>query len=262
VLRRVRGEAGLTQREVADALGWSPSKIIRIENGAVGVSQTDLRAMLTLYGVEDKEVISSLIASARVARYQQWSAYQDIYDRSFLSYLEYEASASGMLAYEPLAVPGILQTEEYAHALLSRVSQYAGSDLERRVALRMSRQAIIENNSSFSGSFLLDEAVLGRQVGGPRVRAVQINRLLDLAAHAAVEVRVMPFRADAYPGWGYPFVILEFEDAYEDLLFLEHPHGDQVTRDDQELVSSYKETFYSIFSSAVDIRQFVSPEAM
>jgi hypothetical protein len=212
--------------------------------------------MLALYKIDEEEVIKSLIASARVARYQQWSAYQDIYDRSFLAYLEYEASASSILEYEPLAVPGVLQTEDYAHSLLSKVSQYAGSDLERRVALRMSRQVILESDSGFSGSFLLDEAVLRRATGGPRVQAAQIKRLIDLAAHPSIDIRIMPFTADVYPGWGYPFTILEFEDAYEDLLFLEHPHGDQVTRDDQELVASYKETYYSIFSGAIDIQRF------
>ena len=258
VLRRARGHARLTQREVAEALDWSPSKIIRIENGAVSVSRTDLRALLALYKVEDEGVISSLIASARVARYQQWSAYQDLYDKSFLAYLEYEASAAGMLDYQPLAVPGMLQTEEYARSLLSQVGRYAGSDLERRVTLRMSRQAVLKSDSGFSGSFLLDEAVLRRQVGGSRVQAAQINRLLDLSTQAAIEIRVLPFIADVYPSWGYAFVILEFEEGYEDLLFLEHPRGDSVTRDDQELVSGYKETFYSLFTDAVDIRHFMS----
>jgi hypothetical protein len=192
-----------------------------------------------------------------VARYQQWSAYQDIYPKAFLDYLEYEASASSMLNYEPLAVPGVLQTEEYARSLFSRVNQHAGNGLERRVALRMSRQAILEPDSGFSGSYLLDEAVLQRQIGGPLAQAAQINRLLDLSAQTHIEIRVLPFTADAYPGWGYPFTILEFEDAddaYEDLLFLEDARGIQITRDDQELVSNYKEKYYSIFSNAIDIQ--------
>jgi transcriptional regulator with XRE-family HTH domain len=259
VLRRVRGDADLTQQKVAEELGWSLSKIIRIENGAVGVSQTDLRAMLALYGVKDGELISSLIASARVARYQQWSAYQDIYDKSFLSYLEYEASASGMLDYEPMVVPGILQTEEYARTLLSRIGKCSGNILERMITLRMSRQWVLENGSGFKGSFLLDEAVIRRQVGGSRVQKAQIDHLLNLAEHAAIEVRVIPFSEDVHPGYGFPFVVLEFEEGYDDLLFLEHPQAFLVTRDEPELVSSYKETYYSVFSGAVDIRRFVPP---
>jgi transcriptional regulator with XRE-family HTH domain len=257
-LRKARGGAGLTAKQVAEELGWSKSKLDRIEAGTVGVSQTDLRAMLFLYGVKDEGLVSSLIASARIARYLPWSAYKGIFGKSFLDYLDSEASASVMLDYEPLVVPGILQTEEYARTLLSQVSRFDGNDLERRVAARMSRQAILASGSGFSGSFLLDEAVLSRQVGGSGVQDAQIDRLLDLAAYATIEVRIMPFELGAYPDYGYPFVILEFEGPYEDLLFLEHPHGDVVTKNKPVLAASYKEKFHSTFSGAIDIRTFMS----
>ena len=251
-LRKARTTAELTQRQVAEALDWSLSKVVRIESGQVGISLTDLRALISLYKITDRDYIDSLIASARVARYQQWSVYQDLYDKPFMSYLEFEASSEAVLNYQPLTVPGLMQTDGYARALLL-ANQLSRKDVERKIELRMARKSLLDN-PDFRGSFLLDEAVFHRQVGGLRVHAAQIRHLFKACERPGIEIKVMPFSAGAYPGWGSSFVILELGDGYEDLLYLENPRGDQVmTRDDQELLSHYKTMFYSLFSEAVDI---------
>ena len=256
-LRQARADAGLTQREVAAELDWSPSKIIRIENGSVSVSVTDLKAMLFLYKIKDENAVSGLVECARFARYHPWREYEDIYDKAFLEYIEYEESATNILCYQPLLMPGQIQTEAYARAVLNHTSEFSEGNIERCVALRITRQSILQPDSGCTGCFLLDEAVLRRQVGGADVHRAQLDHLLRLSKQPSIEIRVIPFAADVYAGIGDPFVIFEFDGVYNDFLFLESPRGNQVTRDDQELLTKYKTTFYSIFSNAIDLKSIL-----
>ena len=120
-LKRLRTEAGMTQREVAQALDWSPSKVIRIENGSVAVATTDLRALLMLFEMKDKRHEQELVEMARASKKQPWAQFRDVYSHEAIQYFAYEASASIIREYSNSWVPGLLQTEEYATALLSGV---------------------------------------------------------------------------------------------------------------------------------------------
>src|SRR5438477_3975398 len=121
-LRSARTEAGLTQRQAAEALDWSPSKLLRIENGSVSISTTDLKALLALYGIQDPVKIEELVRMAQSARRHTWSAYRDVFSHEFIVYLGYESSASIIRQVEPLLIPGLLQTEEYADVILRLAS--------------------------------------------------------------------------------------------------------------------------------------------
>ncbi|MWK34852.1 helix-turn-helix domain-containing protein [Actinomadura sp. J1-007] len=120
-LRRSRDGSGLTQDQVAESLDWSLSKVIRIESGAVNISTTDLRALLSLYGVAE-ERIAELVTLARAARERAWwSGYKKVISQQYYDLIGYESAAAAIRQFEPLVIPGLLQTQEYAHAYISGI---------------------------------------------------------------------------------------------------------------------------------------------
>jgi transcriptional regulator with XRE-family HTH domain len=146
-LKKARQESGLTQDQVAGETDWSLSKIIRIESGSSGISVTDLKALLQLYGVKDPEQVNSLVALARAARGRSWwSAYRGIAPHSLLQLIEYESAASIVRQFETLFIPGILQTEDYASAVIENYyDERPGSDFVRAlVELRIRRESLFD----------------------------------------------------------------------------------------------------------------------
>lgn len=143
-VRQARIDAGRTQPEVARALDWSLSKVVRIESGAVGVSTTDLKALLELYGVDDTPRVAAVLDDARRARRPaSWADYSDVYGKEFIAYLGFESSATEVRQFQAGLVPGLLQTEAYARSVLTAVRK--GDDIERLVEARMKRQHLIED---------------------------------------------------------------------------------------------------------------------
>jgi transcriptional regulator with XRE-family HTH domain len=250
-LRRARAKAGLTQQQAAGSLEWSLSKLIRIETGAVGVSVTDVKAMLGLYQVTDQALVTALIEAARGSRGQSWwSRYRDVVSPQLALYFANEATAAEIRAFHPFLVPGLLQTDEYAYqVLLPRT----GADRARRLAeTRVERQETIwDQPEPPDMSFVLCEEALHRSIGGPAVMRRQLRHLLDLAARPGVSIRVVPFRAGAHAGLNGPFVLLSFEDYDEDLIYFEGAAGDMVTRDDRELIADYATHFAAIREQAL-----------
>jgi transcriptional regulator with XRE-family HTH domain len=235
-LRKAREAVGMTQRQAAEALEWSLSKVIRIEAGINSISVTDLKAMLQLYKISDDRIIDSLTSAARVGRAPAWwSRYRDAVSPQFAQYLGDEGSASSIQVFHPHLIPGLLQTEDYARQLLSA---YTPSDLaRRRVEMRMERQDIIfEQSNPPDLEFLFGEEALYRMIGGPHVMEKQLRQLLDRNAQRTTSVKIVPFRAGAHPGLSGPFILLGFNDSGDELLFVEGASGDLVTRDDKELV--------------------------
>jgi transcriptional regulator with XRE-family HTH domain len=242
-LRTARRSAKLTQREAAEALKWSLSKIIRIEAGTQGISVTDLRALLQLYNVTDDDAVKSLTDAALGSRGQSWwTPFREVISPQLAQYLGHEGSAISIKTFHPFLVPGLLHTEEYATGLL-RV--HLGPELTRRVVdLRMERQErIFEQDMPPELIFLIGEEALHRWIGGPAVMGRQLRRLLEVTDQPAVSLQIVPFSAGAHPGLLGPFILLGFEDPGEDLLFLEGATGDLATRDDHELITRYAEHF-------------------
>ena len=118
-LKKARQASGLTQDQVAGEMDWSLSKIIRIESASSGISANDLKALLQLYGVKDPGQVDSLLALARAARERSWwSAYRDVAPQPLLQLIEYESAAHVIRQFETMFIPGILQTEDYARAVI------------------------------------------------------------------------------------------------------------------------------------------------
>jgi transcriptional regulator with XRE-family HTH domain len=253
-LRRARQDAGLTQEQVAAAMDWSLSKIIRIEAGSVGISTNDLKALLQHYKITDADTIEMLVALARGARERSWwSGYGDVASQRLLQYIEYEAAAYTMRNFQPLVVPGLLQTDEYAQAMFRQLAPDAPSGrVDALVDLRMRRQELLEQPEAAHFLFVIDEAVAHRMVGSQNVMRQQLRRLIDTAGNSNVSLELVPFSAGLHPGLAGSFVLLEFGDAEDDdVLYLETNQGDFIKQDDQEEIFTYRETFEQLRSRSL-----------
>jgi transcriptional regulator with XRE-family HTH domain len=242
-LRRLRSEADMTQREVASALEWSPSKVIRIESGQVGISVTDLRALAGLYGVTAGPRLDALAELARGGKRQPFAEYRDVLAPETIRYFGYEASASLIRSFQPLVVPGLLQTEDYTRAMLESFG-VDGNAIDRVVESRRERQEVLENDEPPELFVVLDESVLRRGVGGPTVMKHQLEHLLRLDARPRVTIQVVPFSNGAYSGIQGPFTHLEFGDPMDpDVVFIDNDRTGVVFLDDPEVTGRYQEEF-------------------
>jgi transcriptional regulator with XRE-family HTH domain len=245
-LRRGRGAVGLTQREAARRLEWSLSKLIRIESGAQGLSVTDLKAMLDLYGMSDPDQATALTEAARGSRGQAWwHPYRDIISPQFAKYLDHESQATSLRVFHPFLIPGLLHTEEYAASLMNvfREPEEQPRRAARITGLRAMRQERLFENQGTDFAFAIGEEALYRWVGGPRVMRRQLERLLEVGTRAKVPIRIVPFRAGSYAGLRGPFIVLQLQDGDDEVLFIESFSGDLLTRDEPSLISEYVEYF-------------------
>jgi transcriptional regulator with XRE-family HTH domain len=257
-LRRARDAVGLKQTDVARAMDWSPSKIIRIERGDVSISTNDLRALLNHYGVKDKGRINGLLELARSARGASfYDQYADLLKPGFKEYLAYEASASVIRQYDPVVIPGLLQTEEYGRALLAGVARLGADRVDKAWAVRQHRQEVLDRESPPEMLYVLDEAALRRHVGGAQVMGHQLERLKEFAAEPYINIQIIPFSRGAHPGMAGNFILLEFADpSLDDLVHLESIN--QITiRDDTDLIARYLDRFVQLEELALSEEESV-----
>jgi transcriptional regulator with XRE-family HTH domain len=245
-LRQARLSAGLTQEEVAGALDWSLSKIVRIENGSVRVSTTDLKAMLGQYRITDSDTEKNLVSMARAARERPWwNAYREHASQRYLEFVQLEQASTVTLNYQPQLVPGLLQTRAYATAVISQPNR---GDTKERTAglleLRMKRQELLDVPEPPTLAFVLDESVVLRQVGTAETMREEIRHLIELAGRPYITIQILPFAAGLTLGMHAPFVIVSFTDpADPDVLFLESPRGDTLVANDASEISRYHGMF-------------------
>lgn len=214
LLRDRRQRAGLNLEEAASELDCSPSKIQTIEKGDVKVGRGDLLLLLERYGV-DAEGRETLLELQRLGRQRAWWAPYGRLPDGLAAYLDLEAAAAAIRAFEPLLVPGLLQTEEYARAITEQVSgPIPAEELERQVEIRMERQRRVLDEDPPVLSVVLDEAVLRRPVGGAAVMRAQLQRLL--AATQWCRLRVVPFQVGQYAGQAGGFTVFEYDQEIRD----------------------------------------------
>lgn len=221
-LRRLREAAKLTCEDVAEHLECSASKISRVETGRVSVSPRDVRDMLEIYGVPEDQR-EALVQLARESRQKGWwHAYGDSVQPHLATLLGLESAASEIRIYEVNLIPSLLQTEDYARAVLAAGMVSSGrTEIERLVALRMERQQVTNANLPKVWA-VLDEAALRRQVGGAEVMRVQLEHLREVSVMPNVSLQVIPFGGGAHPAMGRPFVILVFPERIDpDVVYLE-----------------------------------------
>jgi len=221
-LRRLRTEKGISREDAGYAIRASHAKISRLELGQVSFKQRDVADLLTLYGVTDPAEREPLLALAKQANAPGWwHQYGDLLPSWFEVYIGLEGAASSIRTYENQFVPGLLQTPEYARAVISLAHEKSPEDeLDRRVALRMTRQKRLETGLTLWA--VIDEAVVRRMLGGRAVMRKQIAHLLDVTAERNVTVQVMPFERGGHAAAGGPFSILRFpERELPDVVYME-----------------------------------------
>jgi len=212
-LRKARQATPMSQGDVANKLGWSLSKMQRIEGGEVGVSLTDLRALLDVYGVTDAMEIERLTEDARVSRRQRWltsAEHREFLTPALRQLIQFEAEATVIRAYQPTMFPGVLQTPAVAEIVLNW-GRKRMSDEKRRVRydVRMQRHRhIVENDHGPEYLVILDESVIKRHVGGAEVMAEQLETMVEYAQRPRIRIRVVPFEKGAMLGLVVPFQLL------------------------------------------------------
>lgn len=246
-LKEARRRSGRTQREVAEEMDWSTAKLLRIEAEA-RISRNDLKVLLGYYGVVDQPYVDALIDLARIVREgESWSDFKDVItDASARRFYGFEASAELIRSYQPILLPGLLQTEEYALAIFRDMLETASERVsERAWEVRRRRQRIHERERPPRMHFLLDEPAVRRPVGGPRVMRRQLVTLRDYAHLPYVTLQVLPYSVGAHPGLATRFVHLEFADPNDDdLVFLETPFD--TLDDDTEVTGRYLNRFFKL----------------
>lgn len=255
-LRRRREAAGATIDYVAERLECSASKISRIETGHSGATPRDVRDMLELYGVTGAES-DELVQIARDARLKGWwHPYSTVLTSAYVG-LETEARA--IREYVQQVVPGLLQTEEYARAMIRAARPDVGvGEVERRVRVRMQRQSLLRQEDAVELWAVLDEAVVSRPVGGDAVMRRQLDRLVEAARLPSVTLQILPFQAGAHAGMDGTFAILIFpEPADTDVVFAENATGGLFLEKSEEL-RKYHFIFNHIHAAALRPEESVS----
>lgn len=250
-LRQSREARGCTQKEVADALDWSLSKLIRIERGSVGISITDLKALLLHYGMTGAEEVDRMVTMARASKKTAWwQQYRDVYSPDFFTFLGLEASAGRVKWFQGLVFPGMLQSPGYIRAILRATGSNPEQE-KRGFEVRTKRQELLsEHGPEFT--FIIDESVLHRVVGDAAVMREQVQKVRDLMDHPRATIQVMPFSAGAYRGMKNSFEILEFSDEPEDIaLLVDDLYRDQLMQVPSDAARAYVDQFPALEEKAL-----------
>jgi transcriptional regulator with XRE-family HTH domain len=229
-LRTYREASGLTTMEAAEAIRATHSKISRMERGRTTAKQRDVADLLTLYGVTDEAEREKLLELTREASVPGWwQPFNDVMPRWFELYIGLEKAASVIRSYEMQFVHGLLQTEDYARAVILISNAYGPTaDIERRVSLRMGRQRLLTQPDAPELWAVLDEAVLRRSPGAPAVMRAQLAHLLELSDLPNVTLQIVPFGAGPHAAAGGQFTILRFpEPDLSDVVYLEQLNSAQ-----------------------------------
>jgi transcriptional regulator with XRE-family HTH domain len=258
-IREAREAAKLTQSQVAEAMDWSLSKVIRIENGEVTVSVNDLRQLLNFIGIKDRAKVAELLAEARTARSRtrhQWhqeGRFRDHLGENVRTLIEYEAKAVAIRHYSIYFVPGTLQTPDYGAALLDIYGEEISP--ERKDALFEARRrrhaALLERINEVKLYLLLDESVLHRPIGGPSVFAAQLRELLRVVESGLMLMRMVPFR-QATPITNYAsFDLLSLDEKDESQMVLYYETGMTDELDESKTMTSrHRDRFDKVWEEA------------
>ena len=248
-LLAARLKKGLTQQQVATAMDWSLSKMNRIEKAKSSISINDLKVLLPYYGITDEEHTDELVELAREARKPGWwRHYSDVASPELLALIDHESAASAVSQFETMFVPGILQTEEYALAVLQVF--YDEKSGPRKVAalveLRTKRRDLLTSDNAPHFSFVLDESVIRRLMGSPAVTSQQLEHLVNVANLPNVTIQIVPFTAGLHPGMEGPFEVVQFDDMPDENIAFVEGQGDTLITDDPHETKDFLKVFQRI----------------
>src|SRR5580698_8334667 len=253
-LRRLREAQSIKLEEVAEKLGLAPSTLSRIETGKAPTRSAYLTTMLDIYGVSDPVQKRMLVDMAREGhRKGWWAVWEDALPTGFGIYVGLEAEAASLRVYEAQVVHGLLQTEEYARAVMTTVRRrQTPEEIDRLVALRMQRQEVLTRPDPLELWIILDEAVL-RRMGGPAdVANRQLEHLVDVSNWPNVTLQVLTFSSGLHPGLGGPFAIIEFPERFDpDVVYSEGVTGQAYIEEREREVRARSEAFDLLRATAL-----------
>ncbi|MDQ0684455.1 MULTISPECIES: helix-turn-helix transcriptional regulator [Streptomyces] len=260
-LRRLRELKGMTAEEVAERLLVSQSKISRLENGRRSISQRDVRDLCGVYEVEDQRMVDSLMEMAKDSRQQGWwHAFGDV---PYSVYIGLETDAASLRVYDPQVVPGLLQTRQYAEALISgALPETAQTEIDKRVQVRVRRQERVSSGENPLRLWsVMDESALRRVVGGRELMRDQLEHLVEQSQLPHVTVQVIPFEMGAHPGLNGQYAILEFPDtADSSVVYIEGVTSDLYLEKPND-VQKYSVMYEHLRAQALNVeqsRQFIA----
>jgi transcriptional regulator with XRE-family HTH domain len=222
-LRRMREAQGVTREDAGYQIRASESKISRMELGRVGFKERDVTDLLKLYGVDEDETATLVALAIQANSPGWWHKYGDVLPDWFQVYVGLEEAASLIRLYEVQFVPGLLQTADYARAVV-RLGQpgAAPEEIERRISLRMGRQELLTKPGGPRLWAIVDEAALRRPIGGKEVMRAQLEQLILATEEPQVTLQVMPFRSGGHAAEAGAFTIMRFpEPDLPDVVYLE-----------------------------------------
>ncbi len=251
-LRALRRASGLTREQAGYEIRASESKISRMELGRVGFKERDIVDLLRLYGVGDRSELDRMLALTREANAPSWwHSYGDVLDGWFQNYLDLEQAAELIRTYEVQFVPGLLQTDAYARAVIRLGHGNAAADeIDRRAGLRMERKKVLQRPDAPRLWAVLDEAVLRRPIGGRAVLREQIVALIETCDSPNVRLQVVPFDSGGHAAAGGAFSILRFpHEELPDVVYIEHLTS-ALYLDKREEVDNYAAAIGRLFIEA------------
>jgi transcriptional regulator with XRE-family HTH domain len=252
-LRKLRESSGFKLEEVAVQLGVAPSTLSRIETGKAPTKSAYLNQMLEMYGVAEAGQRQVLVDMAREGhRKGWWAAYDDVLPSGFDIYVGLEAETAAVRGYEISVVHGLLQTPDYARAVLREMfPRHTAEQVDRLVDLRIERQHRFDDDPPLELWAILDEAVIRRPVGGKAVMRTQLAHLLGMATRPGLTIQVLPFECGAHAGHGGPFSILEFPNRTDsEVAYVESVAGNLYLEKDRE-VRARSEAFDRLRAAAL-----------
>ncbi|MFF1487426.1 helix-turn-helix domain-containing protein [Streptomyces sp. NPDC058319] len=242
-MRRLRSESGLTREEVTARTAVNEATLYRLEHGKGRPQKRTLIALLNEYGV-DQQQREAILALSNQADEQGWLRpyHADLPDE-YVGYISFEAEARSVRNYESSFIPGLLQTEGYARAVIKGVLPTAtGKEVDQRVQARNERQGVFSKNDPLELWAIVDEAALRRTVGGTEVMVDQLNHLAKMAAEPYVTLQVIPFKSGAHPGMPGSFVLMDFAPDDPLLVYIDSMAGDLFLEADED-VRRYNQIF-------------------
>ena len=254
-LRALRNEKGLTVEDVAELLLCSPSKVSRMETGHGIATARDIRDLCNLYGVTDETERDRLRQLASEGKQQGW---WQPYDLTYGPYIDLEAEALAIRDFQSSVVPGLLQTADYARAgHEAYIPRLSSDQIELNIEAKLKRQGLLIQPDPPTFSAVLDEAVLQRVVGGPRIMGAQLDRLFEASRLPNVTVQVIPFAIGYHPGLESNFRILDLPASAPSVVFVEGLVG-SVYLERQEDLKRYREVFQRLQTIALSPKDTIN----
>ncbi|GGV30640.1 helix-turn-helix domain-containing protein [Actinomadura sp. LOL_016] len=252
-IRRLREEQKLTLQEVADRLDWSRATISRLETGQTRPKPGDIADILDLYGVPSPERDSLITLARQAGQRGWWTAYQDVFAGS---YVALEDEASHIRTWDPQLIHGLLQTEQYARAVITAGRLLPNQeDIERRISARKHRQGLLGRETAPQLHVIFDEGVLRRQIGEPGVMRAQLESLVAAADRPTITIQVLPYSAREHAGLDGRFTILSYPDpADPDIAYVEGTMGD-VYLESAEAIAKHRDRFDRIKAAALSTEE-------